>query len=307
MSATERPAWADFLTDPQYALLTSLLQAGVRRHGAEADFDALASTPTLRIQHPKHGLIVLHIGNLAHSLAAFAPDTHAEAWKRQVAHHLRVALATAADADGPVLEDFSQVRDRLRLRVLPSDDPTIDGMVGLVVAAGLTAVLAIDLPDAVVTVPTALAATWGLETRELLGLALHQTLQDPADHETISQEGVTVQVMSGDGWFVASRALALEQWVDAPAGAFVAMPTRHHALYHPIVDDTAISAVYALWSMATAAFEEGPGAVSPSVFWWKPGRFAKIEISLDETTGALSLALPSDLQAELAALVGPES
>jgi hypothetical protein len=65
----------------------------------------------------------------------------------------------------------------------------------------------------------------------------------------------------------------LEDYVkEAPFGALAAAPHRHAVLYHVIRDRSAIKAINAMIPAAFGMFQEGPGSISPNLYWWQSGR-----------------------------------
>jgi hypothetical protein len=102
--------------------------------------------------------------------------------------------------------------------------------------------------------------------------------------------GCKIEALMGDSFFTASHALFLEEYLPEPVpelGALVAIPHRHLVIYHPIVDKTALAALQVMLPMAIGIFQEGPGSVSPSVYWWREaawwheGQFTRIPAEID--------------------------
>lgn len=223
--------------------------------------------------------------------------------KRMLNHWLRIMLARE---DGVDIQDFSQVRDLIRIRLFPEDiDTGGQELAEMLVMPGIRAVIALDLPEAVVAMRRDQVAHWGLEDRDLFGMGLHHVVHDnTVTAETLDgPEGAIVHVHTGPSHFVASRALALEQWVDNPNGALVSVPNRHTLLFHSIEDARALNMIPALAMLGQPAFVEGPGSISREVYWWLPGRFAKIELVEDPTSGALALRPPASFK-EMMARIG---
>ncbi|MEU5810003.1 immunity 49 family protein [Streptomyces sp. NPDC047718] len=183
-------------------------------------------------------------------------------------------------------------------RLLPVDSLTPE-LVGRmryarVVAEGLVFAYALDGPDGVRILTDADVERAGLEA---LGGAAYENLMDvPVTHEEVPLEGrATLHSLYGDSPFVASRALFLAETVRRltgetlpEAGALVVVPTRHLLAYHPIVDGTVIDALNDLAAYALRAHQEGPGALSPRVYWWHQGGLTSLTV-IDESTRTFSL------------------
>lgn len=80
------------------------------------------------------------------------------------------------------------------------------------------------------------------------------------------------------------------------AGALVVVPSRHNLVYHPITDGSVVDAVNSLASYAVGAYGDGPGALSPQVYWWHDGGLTSLTV-IDEATRTFSLRPPPPLLA----------
>ncbi|MFD3518001.1 immunity 49 family protein [Streptomyces sp. NPDC058657] len=146
---------------------------------------------------------------------------------------------------------------------------------------------------------------------QALADAARSNLMDvPVEHEEIPLEGGAVlQSVYGDSPFVASKALYLSQLhhrltgASLPqAGALVVVPTRHLLAYHPLADATVAEAINSLAAYALGAYEDGPGSLSPRVYWWHEGRLTCLT-RFDEQSRTFSLQPPPELMARLRTLV----
>ncbi|GAA3207913.1 hypothetical protein GCM10020256_03930 [Streptomyces thermocoprophilus] len=116
--------------------------------------------------------------------------------------------------------------------------------------------------------------------KELAEAARANLMRVEVRHEEIPVEGGAVlHSLYGDSPFVASQALYLAQAAhratgeSLPAeGALVVVPTRHNLVYHPIADGSVVAAVNSLAGYAMRAHGDGPGALSPRLYWWHRGQ-----------------------------------
>ncbi|WP_159039758.1 hypothetical protein [Streptomyces sp. TP-A0356] len=97
-------------------------------------------------------------------------------------------------------------------------------------------------------------------------------------------------VLMGGSYFIASLALVLDEVVrrytkDAPAqdGILVALPHRHQLAFHVIRDRSVVPSLRTMARSAAVGFEQSPGALSPSVFWWHEGSFT--QLATQDNTG----------------------
>lgn len=298
MSEGAVPSWVEGWDADQWGAFKDVVQAGIDRHQCAARWEDAVGI--ILVDHPRFGRVQLGLGNLVHSLRQ-APQAQ---WRQHVAHWLRVSFA--ARPDDIDWSDFGTVRPLLRIRLWPEASVGTDvSAVTVPVMPGIVAMLCVDLPDRALSVQPERLEAWELSVEEAMNLAMRQTLEEPATSDTLHlPEGPVIYAMESDGLYVTTRALVLQRWVEARHGALVAIPNRHLVLFHPIQDAGAVVALYALHAMAEGAYAEGPGSLSPSVFWWQPGRYTVVGV--EEQDGEVRLRVPAELAAVLAEVAGPE-
>ena len=95
--------------------------------------------------------------------------------------------------------------------------------------------------------------------------------EPPPAAETVDADGVQLRVMAGDSFYVASRALFLDELLDgAPDGVF-AVPNRHVLLWYAVTDLSVVQAMSPMFQIAANLFREGPGSISDQLYWWRGG------------------------------------
>ncbi|MEV0977445.1 immunity 49 family protein [Streptomyces sp. NPDC049915] len=274
------------LTGPQAARLRSL---AVDHLGAGHDDIVVTGTD------------VLHSGRRSPltTLAQRCRDIPEEQWPELVRQHF-ARLENASRGD----EDAEELLRGTRLRLLP-DDAFPEEAAGSFryvrpVADGLLAALALDTPESVRILHDGDVAR--VDAEQLWAAGRANLLAEPVRHEEVrTAAGAVLHSVYGDSHFVASRALALPELVrevtgrDLPeAGALVAVPTRHLLAFHPIADGTVVDAVNDLGSYALGACQDGPGSLTPRLYWWHRGRLVCLT-HIDEETRSLSVRAPQEL------------
>ena len=163
-----------------------------------------------------------------------------------------------------------------------------DALVMLEVADDLVAVLSLDLPTTVQAVQPSEIAVIGLTEDELWQRAVEQLDDGEAIERVALDEDGLVEVLVSDSHFLASRVLALEELVGAlpEHGALVALPHRHLLALHHIRDTTVLDAVGVMAPFTVEQFEEGPGSLSPHLYWWHRDGLESIEV--DDVAGAIN-------------------
>ncbi|MEU2271125.1 immunity 49 family protein [Streptomyces olindensis] len=209
-------------------------------------------------------------------------------------------------------ESVAELLQGVHARLLPVESitPELSGALryARVVADGLVLAYALDGPTSVRILTDRDVEHAGLQA---LGEAARTNLMRvPVRHEEVGVEGqARLHSVYGDSPFVAGKALFLaevawkvvgEQLPDA--GALVVVPTRHHLVYHPITDGSVVDAVNSLAAYALGAYEDGPGALSPQVYWWHRGSLTSLTV-IDHDTLTFSVRPPSDLLGLMRGLV----
>ncbi|MFF5977429.1 immunity 49 family protein [Streptomyces olindensis] len=241
------------------------------------------------------------------SLAQTCSKTPEEHWPDLVtAHFGRLRQASQGD------ESVAELLRGAHARLLPVESitPELSGSLryARVVADGLVFAYALDGRTSVRILTDRDVERAGLQA---LGEAARANLMRvPVRHEEVGVEGqARLHSVYGDSPFVAGKALFLaevawkvvgEQLPDA--GALVVVPTRHHLLYHPITDGSVVDAVNSLAAYALGAYEDGPGALSPRVYWWHRGSLTSLTV-IDHDTLTFSVRPPSPLLGLMRGLV----
>ncbi|MGW6024772.1 immunity 49 family protein [Streptomyces sp. NPDC055099] len=233
-----------------------------------------------------------------------APQEH---WPEMVAGHF-AGLAEAGKGD----ESAAELLRGVHARLIPTNALTqeIAGAMSYarVVAEGLVFAYALDMPASVRMLTDPDVERAGIE--ELGQAAYANLMRVPVEHDEVPVEGGAVlHSLYGDSPFVASKALYLSETVRQvtgeslpDAGALFVVPTRHLLAYHPIADGSVADAINALAAYGLGAYEDGPGSLSPRVYWWHEGRLTSITV-IDHDTLSFSLQPPPELLGRLKGLV----
>jgi hypothetical protein len=235
------------------------------------------------------------LSNLAQRCRRSAEDD----WPRIVEQHF-AGLENSSQGG----ESATELLERTCWRLLPDDafaGETADGFrYARPVAEGLIAALALDTPTSVRILGDQEVARVGAEQLWAAGRA--NLIREPVEHDEFrGSQGALMHSVYGDSFFVSTKALVLPELVreltgrELPeAGALVVMPTRHLLAFHPIVDGSAVDAVNDLGAYAIGAYEDGPGALSPRLYWWHRGRLVSLTV-FDHEARSFSVVPPQEL------------
>jgi hypothetical protein len=235
----------------------------------------------------------LGLGNLAQGWRLAEPDERPGVVREHFDN-----LAAAAEDEIPT--DFETARPLLRVRIAAPDYVAyIDAPMARPVADGLVAVLAVDSPTAAHLVSREVVAPWGRGEDELFAAGLAGVREEEGlATQAFDVQGARLTALTGESLYTATWALWADE-LDPPAaghGTLVAVPHRHTVLVHAIRDTSAIVAASHLARMAASMHREGPGSISPGVYWVRDGEFERVPTIVRD--GDVTL-VPSDELIEL--------
>ncbi|MBS2539490.1 hypothetical protein KGQ20_42780 [Catenulispora sp. NF23] len=142
-------------------------------------------------------------------------------------------------------------------------------------APGLTEIVALDSAESASLVNR--SELDGAAPEAFFGQAVELSLGER--HYSSQEEfgGVKFTVVGGEHRYVSSHIHALRRYADpatARFGALVAFPLPEYVLIHVVSPEThVIAAIDGLGSVAANLYEKGAKAISPRLYWWRPGQY----------------------------------
>lgn len=269
------PDWAAFMSGAEYARFRDIVTAWLTSHSVTWHEEGSGTIRARRQGQEGEGNL-LGLLNLAQTCHAIAPP----GWEEQVARHLGAILF---DPITDREQSLDEIRDRLKVRVYPADylDAILarPGEVGLQpvawpVAPGITAMLTEDLPTAVRTIRREELVRWELADDEARAIGLENVRREdrPPDVEPSSDQAVGA--FMGDSFFTTTWLMLLDELLPEvpPHGAVVAVPMRHVLVVEPIRGADIAGKIGPLLHLTHRLFADGPGSISPDLYWWRPGQ-----------------------------------
>lgn len=245
------------------------------------------------------------------NLAQFCHSVGRRSWQEAIATHFDNLFA-AADAEAGLEElarDFEGIRSLLKVRLfgearMGGIDPTPPA--SWEYAPGLTAAFVYDLPTTVRSVSPAHIEDWGKSRDELLSVALENVRAEPVEEKPMADGASAPIACFADHFFAASYALLLGERIPpaAKGSAVFAVPHRHALLYAPLVDMGVVESINHLIRTAMALFRDGPGSISPGLYWWREGGVVLLPAHLDGQD--LHFVPPDEFVQALDALPSPQ-
>jgi len=259
------PEWASFMSGREYREFMTTLERVVGSLG----WRATIGEGSISVDRGEAGPAEYGLTNLAQLCRTL---DRADSQRAIEAHF---AGLHAAEGAQDAVDELETALPLLKVRVYRSSDlppEALEGMATMFLTPDLVGVLVADLPTTVQTLGRETVAGWGRPIEELLDLATDQTVAEAAGLQRDSVDlgdGVTATFLSGDSFFVASQVLRFDELAGSPPnGALVVLPARHLLIWYPIRTTATVRAVQRLLAVANRLYQEGPGPVSPELFWW---------------------------------------
>ncbi len=234
---------------------------------------------------------VIGLRNLA-QLCAQAP---VEQWQSLVEAHFDSLLEYLISKEALQLGGaLAQLRTQLRARIYSEEiSNRVPDLVYRPGPEGTIEVLVLDMPTSMRTVARSEVERWGVDVATLLDIGRQNLrLYHAVERQPISiQPGVRVDIYASDPFYTASFVLLPEVWLAEPNmhGALIALPRRDTLIVHNIQDLGAMDAMEAMLRAAVDLYAEGPGSISPYVYWYHDATFTKLPYTLEGNTLKLSL------------------
>jgi hypothetical protein len=247
----------------------------------------------LKINTREGGTIEAGLHNLA-QIAAGKPDGD---WTNLCREHFSALIQPDQKPS-----DSKTALASLRVRLWPIDYlEQAKAPIYREVAPGLTLVLVLDL----------LRSIMGLQNQDLLEWGISHAAEENTSKEPVElvqqagPKGATIMFLVGDHLYVSSHALWLDRHLklNPDRGALVGVPIRHLVAAHAIEELNVVQVVGIMIGSNRRIYAEGPGSISPELYWWRRGTF--VHIPTAEHDGKRSITPPDSFVELLNSLPAP--
>ena len=281
---TSIPNWARPLGKQGYRSFLSLIEGYfANRHIAVAIDD-------------EEGLVKPDLGNEAYSstfglqnIAQICQQADRDEWRDLITAHFD-SIFEVKDEDNALrvqMDDFHRLKSQLRARLYPVD--IVNHATEIIQRPGpegTLEVLALDLPTTVRTVSRSEADAWGLDVDDLFDIG-RQNLKATGmlKGNTIQlEQGTALTVYTGDPFYAASHALIIDDYIQnrSAHGVLVGVPKRDILIMHLIQNIGAMEAAGAMLQVIVGMHRDGPGSISPNLYWYHDGDFLALPYELED-------------------------
>ncbi len=233
------------------------------------------------------------------NIAQTCSQSDHDRWHDLVQSHFDCIFEAATDQNALTIDvrDFARMRSFLRSRLYPLDLLTQSvEAVHRPGPEGTVEVLVLDLPSSVRTVTRSEAGDWPISTTALFEISRSnlRASGDMKDNVVPLQPGVDLHLYTGDAFYAASHALIIDRYLpaDLDYGTLVGIPKRDILLAHHIRNIGVTEAIGAMLQTIIGMHKDGPGSLSPNIYWYRKGEFVLLPYEL--TGDTLNFVPPAD-------------
>jgi hypothetical protein len=211
------------------------------------------------------------------------------------------------------LTDFNKIKDLIAIQLYPDDYLNAPGELKKEVITrnsipGVNNTLVLDLPSSIRPVKSSEAKVWNKTEDELFALAFNNTF-NKIKPEIIEQQmpGGKVAFITSDNFLTAVLVLNLKKFAQCLGthGSLVSIPTRGVIMCYPINDLAVVKAISSYAPFVSKLNAEGPGSLSPKLFWFQDDKFTDLPYKLEN--GKLNFAPPQNFLDMLNKLEEPKN
>jgi len=275
------PDWAGFFSAEEYQRFVELVRAYFTERGIPVRIADGVVTPLVTCNIPS-GLGLQNLAQTCHL------HDRGE-WPTAIAAHFDAVRRATAAHEKTVGKPFAEIESLLSVRLWPEDylsSLKADKLIYRTDLEGTISAIVLDLPSSVETVSADEARTWHRSDDTLFDMATRNVVRNPLPApEEHDLNGVKLFGFLGQSFFVASHALVLHEYPEClgPHGTLVAVPHRHALLCAPIRDMSVAAGIGQFISIALGMFKDGPGSITPNVYWYQMGRYLNVPYELGES------------------------
>ncbi|GEM_PF-731927 len=222
-----------------------------------------------------------------------------EEWPRLIDGHFKAleVSETQKVTRGNEARVYEKVAERLMVRI-----DCVSKMYPGLKIPGRTALddlfeyIVIDYPENIESLAENLLQIWNKSLDEVFLKALANTARDaPFPFTKEEVEGAPVYFVCNDSFYTATHWRFLDRYPESAGkfGRIFALPNRHTLMYIPVENRDAIAAFHRMIQFIQTRYLNGPGSITPTVYWEKDGTVLAIPSTarIDEKQNIIGLSV----------------
>ena len=278
------PEWANFFTSSEYQKFIDLVTDYFKTQGEKIVIeDGVAIIPGKEKGYGQYGL---------QNISQRCRQYEQKDWKELVFGHFDAMYQGEKFMEefNKKVDHYEQIKQYLGVRIYNTEYQKLAQKIEPVkrdVAEDVVAMLVYDLPTTVMNLQAEHPAKWGKTIDELFEVGLKNIRDNyEVDFKVNDSPGFPIWFATSEHFFTLNVALEMERYshVVGKQGALVGLPNRHTAVFHPINNLDVVKAVNVMIPVINRMYNEGPGSVSPNLYWYINGDFIQIPYKLTENS-----------------------
>jgi hypothetical protein len=278
------PEWANFFTEDEYSNFIIAVTQYFSKLGADFRVD----NGVLLVDENAFGFGQLGLLNVAQRCKQSDESDYDEIVRAHFESMRRSKEFT--DKFEEYVDDFEQAKAYIGVRLYAYDYISHlgeDKVLGKPYAEGIYAMLVFDLPDTVMNIQPEQLEKWGKSLEEVYALGIENIQNKYAfDFRKEDIEGMDIFFSINDHFFTGNILFDIDQYEGAlgKKGALVGFPHRHTIIFKPIDSMDFLSALNFMISATYGMHQEGPGSVSPHLYWYYEGKLMHLPYEIEDNT-----------------------
>lgn len=278
------PEWASFFNEDEYSNFIIAVTQYFSKLGADFEIDG----GVLLVNENDFGFGRLGLLNIAQR----CKQSESDQYDQIVQDHfesMRRSREFTAEFETYV-DDFERAKEYLGVRLYAQEYIAHlgkDKVLGEDYTEGIYAMLVFDLPDTVMNVQPEQLDKWGKSLEEVFEVGLNNIKEKyPFDFRKEDIEGMDVFFSINDHFFSGNILFDLDDYPEAlgEKGALVGFPHRHTVMFKPIDDMEFLQALNFMISATYGMHQEGPGSVSPYLYWYHDGKLTHLPYEIEDNS-----------------------
>ena len=277
-----RPVWLNYMTDDEYQHFVHKIE----KYFKDLDLQMTLIDGVIKVEDNDRGLNNLGISNISQTCAK-ADKQEYERLLREHFDSMQKIYKFNQKFDR-TKNEYDLVSEYIGVRLITTESIGVIGKENVLIkqlTSDLSQMLIYDLPDSTVNIKPSILATWSKSKEEVFVTAYENCRRnysiEPQDHNL---EGVEVKVFTANHFFSPSVLLFEDemQKYTSEYGSICIVPTRNLVMIYPITDLGVVDAVNKLIAVAHGAFRDGPGSLSPKLFWYANNMFTELPYRMED-------------------------
>ena len=286
------PEWASFFNHSEYQKFSN----EVNNYFKKLNLNYQISDGVINVQENYFGFNNLGLTNVSQVCKREGPKFYKEIITE---HFDSMIRAHKFDQEfKKIADNFEEVKKYIGIRLYDNEYVAHIGKeltIGKDIAGDVYAMIVFDLPDCVLNIKPEQIEPWNKTIDELFEIGKKNIKEKYLISVTKEKFGeFSIWFANSDHFFTPNIIFDLENRPEliGTEGSLVGLPHRHSAIIYPIENLEVVKAINGIIPALFGMNQEGPGALSNNLFWYKDNTFKLLPYKIED--GKLQFYPPED-------------